>query len=256
MNFFPRQVQSIHQIEITSECNLRCRYCPHPKMKREKMHMTMSTFGYSLQWVQHFIDQGTQVELNLTGIGEPTLHPDLVEMVRMAREVMGDRFLSFSTNGILVTRELCERLKPYEPRVYVSNHRPEKSGLAAALLREYGMLHDTNSHFVDSGFDWAGQVEWPVSAARQTCMWLFNGWSAVLADGRVTTCCFDAEGKGVIGDVRGTISAAAPRFVVPFALCDACHLVPPEVSADGKIYVHLSRSAGETFEEQRRAVNG
>jgi len=29
--------QQIHQIEITSRCNLRCKYCVHPHMERAKV---------------------------------------------------------------------------------------------------------------------------------------------------------------------------------------------------------------------------
>ena len=94
---YPRKLTTIHQIEPTSECNLRCKYCPHPKMLRVKKHMDMFIFEQALDIVRYFVKQGTQGELSLTGVGEPTMHPYLVDMVKHSRDVLGpDRLLLFS----------------------------------------------------------------------------------------------------------------------------------------------------------------
>lgn len=80
----PRPVTALHQIEITSVCNLRCKYCVHPTMSRAKAHMSMETFSSALRLVYHYKRYHGQHELNLCGIGESTVHPQFIEFLGRA----------------------------------------------------------------------------------------------------------------------------------------------------------------------------
>lgn len=48
-------IRHIHQIEMTSRCNLRCRYCPSPHLPRPKIDMTEAYYKQSLRWARHFL---------------------------------------------------------------------------------------------------------------------------------------------------------------------------------------------------------
>lgn len=226
---YPRAVTSVHQLEVTSKCNLRCVYCPSKKMPELRgqppMMMTLATVERALEWAVHYEQQGTQNELALTGIGEPLLHPEFAEIVRMAREALPKNAITFSTNGLLLTDKICEQIAPYRPEVYVSLHRPEKAGPAINAAKRAGILAGVNPAPATSAFDWAGQVEWEVSAPRYPCEYLRVGWCVVLVDGRITTCCLDASGAGVVGHVDDEIGSAR---LAPFSLCDSCHMDVPE----------------------------
>ena len=233
---YPRPLRSIHQIEITTFCNLRCVYCPSPKQpelrQQEPMHMTRETFQRALAWAVALNDarDPARAELSLTGIGEPLLHPEFVEFVAMARHRLPTQPLVFSTNGILLTEALCATLAPYRPQIHVSLHRPEKAGHAIQAARRYGLLAAYNPAPAIAAFDWAGQVPgWFVSAPPLVCEFLRSGWGVVLVDGRITTCCLDASAKGVVGHVSDPIeSLTAPGTgIKPFSLCPACHMVQP-----------------------------
>ncbi len=231
---YPRPVREIHQIEVTSRCNLHCRYCPSPKLDvpkehgghgRAKVDMTWETFEQALRLVKHYCTAGTQGELALTGIGEALLHPRFVDMVAAARAVIGDtRLLTFSTNGLLLDDALCEKLRPYAPAIYVSLHRPEKAGPAIEAAKRAGLLAGMNAAMATSSFNWAGQLKWHVSAPRIPCAYLQVGWAVVLSDGRVTTCCLDASGAGVVGTVW---DEPAKLMLSPYSLCSSCHMVVP-----------------------------
>lgn len=237
---YPRPVESIHQIEVTSRCNLRCVYCPSPKLDkppeeggfgREKIDMDRRVFDRALDWARHFERQGTQRELALTGIGEPLLHPEFVELLAAAREALPHNLITFSTNGLALAtpkgEELLERMRPYNPRIFVSTHRPEKAGLAIAKVKKAGLFATENTAFAtDGAMDWAGQLDWPVQIpdGSVTCDYLGLGWSVVLSDGRITTCCYDASGKGVVGHVDDEPGTAS---IQPYELCGPCHQVVP-----------------------------
>lgn len=223
-------MNSIKQIEITTKCNLRCRYCPHPKMDRTKEHMTLSVFEKTLEWVKYFTKQGTQGEVSLTGIGEPLMHPELITFIRKLREVHFG-LIVFSTNGILMTEEIAAQLAKFNVLVYVSTHRPEVAAPAINICRRHGILAGHNTSFATSSLNWAGQVDWEVSAPTIECDFLKQGWGVVLADGRISTCCIDALGVGIIGNVHEDPEYLEMR---PFELCEKCHMTIPEVEVEHK----------------------
>lgn len=214
-------LRSIHQIEITSRCNLRCRYCVHPTMKREKRDMDANTYLAAIGWAYHFKKRGTQGELNLAGIGESTMHPEFIPMLALAREALGDEHdIVLATNGLLVDDDMAQAMAPYRPRVYVSLHRPERAGPAVEALKRAGILAGVSADPAISAVDWAGQVKWHVSAQRMPCPWVRGGWAMVLSDGRLTRCCFDGTGVGVFGHITDNLEAMGTS---PYKLCATCH---------------------------------
>jgi Radical SAM superfamily len=239
---YPRPITSIHQVEISTRCNLRCTYCPSRHLDkpidkggsgRAKIDISMAHYKRALDWARYFEDRGTQGELALTGIGEALLHPDFVEFLRLAREALPHNLITFSTNGLLLDDELCSAIEPYQPAVYVSTHRPEKAGPAINAARRHGLLAGTNTAFATEAFDWAGEVKWEVSIPPDTvtCEYLRTGWAVVLSDGRMATCCLDAEGASTVGhvdDEPGSLSIAPWAGVKQG--CASCHMRVPEAA--------------------------
>lgn len=225
-------LRDVHQIEMTSHCNLRCRYCTHPHMPRPKLHMSEAHYRRALGWARYFKLKGTQGELNLAGIGESTMHPDFVRFVHLAREALGEGHrVLFATNGLLMTDELARAIAPAKPLVWVSLHRPERAGPAVEALKRAGLLVGVSTDPSMAAIDWAGQVDWHVSASNSKCDWVKGGWAFVMADGRVSHCCLDATGEGVFAHVDNDLT----RFeTAPYSLCRTCHLdvgvpIPDEV---------------------------
>ena len=237
---YPRPLRSIHQIELTTHCQLKCEYCPLPIQEtlrgQKAMHMERRVFERALDWVEALNDRRDDAlgELSLTGIGEALLHPDFVEFLALARRRLPGTPLVFSTNGILLTDELCEKIAPYRPRVNVSLHHLNKAKRAIDAAKRHGIYDMCNPAPAISSFNWAGQVPgWPVSAPPIVCEYLKSGWGVVLVDGRITTCCLDASGKGVVGHVDDPIeSLTSPGTgLKPWGDdsvgCRACHMSLP-----------------------------
>jgi len=218
-------VTGIHEIELSSRCNLACKYCPHPKLERAKADMPWPVFQRALDHVEFYCRQGTQGELSLTGIGEAILHPYFFEALIMARSAIGrHRPLTLATNGVAMTPEIARILRQTGVQVYVSTHRPEKAGPALEMLKKEGAAVGTNMAFVDNAFDWAGQVKWHASAERRPCEYLTQGWGVIRQDGSVTTCCLDAHAKHAIGHVDDEPGSLKTHITT---LCSGCHMVPP-----------------------------
>jgi MoaA/NifB/PqqE/SkfB family radical SAM enzyme len=92
------------QVEVTSKCNAACVYCPHTLYKHswQDVHIPVETFKRLLPAFRR-----TSL-VYLQGWGEPLLHPQFFDMVRMARE-HGCR-TGTTTNGMLCTDEVAERM--------------------------------------------------------------------------------------------------------------------------------------------------
>lgn len=218
-------VRSLHQIEMTSNCNLACKYCVHKKMPRPKQEMDHETFLKALEVAARFVRAGTQFELNLAGIGESTIHPRFVEYVHLAREAIGWQCrLVLSTNGVALTEDMVRRIAPSQILVWVSPHRPEKAASAINALAKYDLLQGLSEGAWTASVDWAGQVDWPVTAGTKNspCPWLPNGRVTIFSDGRASTCCFDSDGRGVVGTLD-QLYAGEELYVEAYDLCSKCH---------------------------------
>lgn len=232
---------TLHQIEVSSQCSLRCQYCLWPTMTRSKQHMTTHTWMQCLRWLQHFVDAGTQGELVLSGTGEPTLNPRLPQMALEARQILGPkRRLMTTTNGLHMTEELAAALVPSGMRVYVSMHRPEKAKPAMELLQRVGLFEQAVMDPVVGSNSWAGQVDWydSINAGgdkRPVCPWLSRGWLFVASTGQCFSCCYANGDTPVIGHVDEPCHGVTPQ---PWRVCDACWQRPPKFN---EISPELSR---------------
>lgn len=227
-------IRVIHQIEITSRCNLRCRYCPSPHLERPKQDMDEPTFRLALDWAKRFaLEARRPFDLNLAGIGESTIHPDFLAYLALAREVMGrGTRLILATNGVNMTEALAQAMAPYSPTVFVSLHRPEKAGPAVEMLKRAGLLAGVSNDPSLAATDWAGQVKWHTSVpARRPCRWVQGGEVIVHADGWVSRCAYDASGVGRICRITDDLT----RFrTTAYNLCRTCDQdvgvpYPPEI---------------------------
>ncbi len=91
-------------IETTNRCNLKCDFCGYRFATREKGFIPQTLFN-------KVIDQTTKMSvrrLTLHTVGEPLLHPNIVDLVSTAKG--NGVWVGFSTNGLLLTRELSRRL--------------------------------------------------------------------------------------------------------------------------------------------------
>jgi hypothetical protein len=182
--------------------------------------MSWDHFAQAIRIAKFCQSYGAQGDLNLAGIGESTMHPEFIRFLAHARAELGEQQkLVLATNGLLMTDKLAQEMKPYNPTVFVSLHRPEKAGPAVECLKRVGILAGVSADPSIAATDWAGQIKWHVSAAKGACPWVRQGWAMVLSDGRITRCSFDATGVGVIGHIDDGIQP----MTSPYSLCRSCH---------------------------------
>ena len=92
------------QIEMTTCCNAACIYCPHTLVREwwQSAHFLLTLFHDLLPSFSH-----TNLVF-LQGWGEPLVHPDIFEMVRLCKN--RDKIVGFTTNGILLNKEIIHTI--------------------------------------------------------------------------------------------------------------------------------------------------
>src|SRR3989344_3238585 len=102
-NIIPKSPYAL-MIEINNTCNLRCSMCWTKNAKRKKGLMRMSLY-------RKIISQAAECgvkHVSLHTVGEPLLHKDLIEMIKLAKSK--GLFVLVSTNGQLLNEELSRKL--------------------------------------------------------------------------------------------------------------------------------------------------
>ncbi len=86
------------EIEITNRCNLRCKHCI-----RSKPGFSVELGDISLENFERILRQFPRtLTLTLTGFGEMLMHPQFLEIVRIARRILPHANILGYTNGLLI----------------------------------------------------------------------------------------------------------------------------------------------------------
>ncbi len=97
---YGREIRDL-RISLTDRCNLRCVYCM-PEEMVFKPRAELLTDDEILLLVRAAAELGVR-KVRLTG-GEPTVRPNLAEIVRRIAAVPGIEDLAMTTNGVLLSR--------------------------------------------------------------------------------------------------------------------------------------------------------
>jgi MoaA/NifB/PqqE/SkfB family radical SAM enzyme len=90
-------------VEPTSECNLDCRICVRKTWDEPTGFMDMDIFMNLLAGLRQ---TPSLKRVSFWGIGEPLLHPQIVNMVKMAKDLGAET--QIITNGLLLNKEKIE----------------------------------------------------------------------------------------------------------------------------------------------------
>ncbi len=105
------------EMEPTNFCNANCEFCPRDKMKRKLGHMDFNKYSMFLSklnnyrkkmWLNNHINSLKFPKLVFCGLGEPTLHPKIVDMIRQGNYYGFETELV--TNGSTLTKDMTENL--------------------------------------------------------------------------------------------------------------------------------------------------
>lgn len=222
--------------EPTNRCNLRCRFCPNRFRNRAQGTLDPDLF-------RRVVDEtaSTTLEYHLDMMGEPLLHPGLVEMVAYAGR-RGARLVLYTNLAVrddalirTLARSSLDRvvvnLSSLDAHEYRTLHgrdalagvrhnldlfRQARHGPRPRLIVSWlttgrdGPPRDLAADQVQvhAAHDWLGTPGLEPSiprrgSARGRCSRLWAS-ASILWDGRIATCCYDHAGRRILGDLRAS----------------------------------------------------
>jgi len=198
---FPRHIF----VELTAKCNLRCSYCPRPRISRtlpfrlfKKIVDEASSFG------------PTSFSLHL--FGEPLLYPRIIESIEYLKR--GGHTVILTTNGTML-RKYWRQLKDVDKIIWSYKEGvkvpKELKTWKNFTVRFFGEAREGWPRYEVRGLhNYGGQVPLsaPCTAKRYPCYHPFLA-PAVNSKGDILICCADPKGKSAVGNIRTmTISQA------------------------------------------------
>ncbi len=234
------KLTTITTIELSSKCNLSCRYCINRLMEdngRTPGIMLDDVFERSLEWLGELVRRGTQKEVNLNGNGESLLDPKFLERAKRVKQAMGTRTVMLCSNGLLVTDEMARAIKETGiDRMDLSPHSPYHARKAVYYLGKHKIYGVLNVGSILQSHNWAGQLpdeDQYDFGLKILCHPLIEGRGYIDSDGFATPCCYDYLRKGKFGSVfdDDLLDVEYGRF----ELCDTCHQQIPNESEMVKI---------------------
>jgi radical SAM protein with 4Fe4S-binding SPASM domain len=93
------------EFEMTNHCNARCVFCPR-RDTRPKGYIDLKVIKAGISLAKAAAIKGFKI----SGFGEPTLHPKLIEYLSWIRQEIPDAVIMLITNAALLKPELFEEL--------------------------------------------------------------------------------------------------------------------------------------------------
>jgi cyclic pyranopterin phosphate synthase len=133
LDLFGRNIHYL-RVSVTDHCNLRCIYCmPEEMIFRPSAELLTS--AEILRLVALFTRLGVD-KVRLTG-GEPTVHPEIVEITRGIHAIPGINQITMTTNGVRLVK-LAEPLKQAGlDRVNISLDTTDRHEFKKISMRDY-----------------------------------------------------------------------------------------------------------------------
>lgn len=239
-------------ISITNACDLRCPVCFTYNRMRPIYHMSREEMRQTVDWV--IASSGTVDLINITG-GEPTLHPQLLDILKECRRPEIGR-ITMNSNGIRLARDygLCEELarlgiyvvlsldtldgdisvRLHGRDITASKHRAienlTRAGVGVTLL--HVMIRDTNEGCIREILDLMRHNEHILSLTVQTMTYTGQGGGVftprrhIPVDEAARIVCEQSGGELVFDDFVTRPSAHPLCYLICYMLKQGASLLP------------------------------
>ena len=139
-------------VEFVRGCNLRCGFCPTALFDYEKQPWEFITTGTWVAMLELMREITPYTRLELCQAGEPTLHPELLSMLKIAREILPNVQLLIYTNGVTIANGELTYKQLFD------------AGVNMVFLDMYAPLEIHSRIANDSGYYWYYQDDKPENA--------------------------------------------------------------------------------------------
>lgn len=194
---------SVH-LEINTQCNRSCWYCTNHSFPKKPQYMEEGLYDKIISELAAIQYRG-QISFNLSS--EPTLHPDLPELIADARKIKKARLVLY-TNGDFLNRRNFDRLKDagIDHFIITQHGKSIPSGLSNLMDSLSGGERKTVRYQTLDGFRLFNRgIAGLIPESRRTIpnpCFVAQYDLSILVNGDIAQCCNDFRGENVFGNVH------------------------------------------------------
>jgi MoaA/NifB/PqqE/SkfB family radical SAM enzyme len=197
-------------LEINTDCNYKCPFCPQSSFQRPVRYITQQGFQRVLDELKS-LDFSGQFILSVNN--EPFLHPLLLDFCTLVSDELPKATACLISNGALIQEEhiLCLAKLARPPRITIDDYTPDhriikrvgawlvrpetKTLLIEFKERSWGEIISNRAG------NQAGLTTVPADYRDITCAWPFGGLF-LNPELKVFLCCSDYRHEMIVGDLN------------------------------------------------------
>jgi radical SAM protein with 4Fe4S-binding SPASM domain len=199
-------------IETTTHCNRRCKFCPNSKynrgLKKNEKRMNEKLFKKIIEEL---------AEINYRGIirpffyGEPLVDERMSKWVKHIKEKLPKAKVFLNTNGLVLTIPIYKKLCQAGVDYFMISQYTEKMLSNVKEVFEYLQTRPQEENKINYRVfnkeeftlsNRGGEVDVPVIAERPFCAYPGHYDLSIDYKGDVLLCCNDYHGKVIFGNVK------------------------------------------------------
>ena len=103
------------QVRATSACNLKCKFCSTAS-NDSNIHPIeyYIDIDYLVDYVKYVVKfKGEDVIVFIDSVGEPLMHPDILDLVKNLKKIKGIKRVVMITNGVLLSKKLVDAFEKW-----------------------------------------------------------------------------------------------------------------------------------------------
>ena len=209
-NRFDPSVPPSVNLEINTDCNYKCPFCPQSSFLRPVRHITLQGFHRVLQELKALNFSGQFV---LSVNNEPFLHPLLLDFCRLISEELPKASACMISNGALIREEHIMRLSALArpPQLTIDDYTPDRriikrvsEWLARPEAKTFPVEmkeRSWNETISNRAGNQPGCTTDPRDYRDITCTWPFGGLF-LTTELKAFLCCSDYRHDMIVGDLN------------------------------------------------------
>jgi radical SAM protein with 4Fe4S-binding SPASM domain len=198
-------------IELSTECNRRCYYCPTGAMPFGRQEiMTDEVFLKVLDRMHEIRWPGT-IQFNF--LNEPLLYPDLCKRISQTRQSFPfNRLIMFSNGDFLTLAKMEELVKAGLNEIWITDHVSSRNytpAYQAEWRKKIAEIYSVYSKYIvlrgkleeKSWLSNCGGSSKPKNARTNKRCEIVHTWFSILYNGDVNLCCCEPRRKYIQGNI-------------------------------------------------------
>ncbi len=235
---FPRAAVDVMVLNILNHCNLRCKGCNHFSCIADEYYVSVESIEKDLKNLSNVLESDYVTELEIQG-GETLLHPQLLQIMKLARTYFPYAIINISTNGTLLLRQdeqFWKKCRDFDISLLVTKYPidVDYQAIEAKAAQEnvcYGYVEEIGDYFVKQSFKYGIDLKGRQDPSEAFISCSLGGYVLFVMEGKLYPCPFSYTSSTIFNK----------KFNQNLRMIKSDYLVISEIKNKEEIFSYLSK---------------